>query len=97
MSSLEDDSINGSILNDLEEQPIVQEPKKPMALKDRILDYALHTTRPTRDSIATYISGSGSAGTIVSGFIREGIFKEKHYDCGNCVYFEVDKTKVHLE
>lgn len=98
MPSLEDDSINGSRVDiTASDTTDYMDQRKPKALRDRILDYALNTTRPTRNSIAVYVSGSGSAGTIISGFIREGVFIEKLMECGNCIYFEVDKTKVHLE
>ncbi len=97
MSSLEDDSINGSVIKMHVFKDHVKETSTPMTLKDRILYYAIHAERPTRDSIAVNVSASGSAGTGVSGFIREKIFIEKLFDCGNCVYFEVDMTKVHLE
>ncbi len=97
MPSLEDDSIDGSRVDLTASDTTNYMNKKPKALRDRILDYAINTTRPTRNSIAVYVSGSGSAGTIISGFIREGVFIEKLMECGNCIYFEVDMTKVHLE
>jgi len=98
MPSLDDDSINGSRVDKTSSDTTnYMDQRKPKALRDRILDYAINTTRPTRNSIAVYVSGSGSAGTIISGFIREGVFIEKLMECGNCIYFKVDMTKVHLE
>ncbi len=98
MPSLDDDSINGSRVDTTaSDTTSYMDQRKPKALRDRILDYAIHTTRPTRNSISVYVSGSGSAGSIISGFIREGVFIQKFFECGNCVYFEVDMTKVHLE
>lgn len=100
MSSLEDDSISGSVIvtsqEGIVEQPIVQKPNTPITLRDKILHYVDTHDKPTKGGIFTHVSASGSAGSIVSAFIREGIFIEKKFDCGNCVYFELDKKRARL-
>ena len=98
MSSIEDDSINGSRVDKTKSDTNnYRNNRQPSTLRDRILHYAINTEKPTKGGIFTHVSGSGSCGTLVSALISERILIEHKFECGSCVYFEVDKTKVKLE
>jgi hypothetical protein len=65
-------------------------------LRDRILDYVNCTHKPTKGSIFINVSSSGTAGSIISALVSEGILVENKFDCGNCVYYVINKSKIHL-
>lgn len=95
-SVIEDDSINGSVVDKTASDTTNYRTKQPTTLRDRILEYVERTERPTKGSIFINVSSSGTAGSIVSALIQEGIFIEHKFDCGNCVYYAIDKTKIRI-
>ena len=92
---LEDDRINGAVVDKTASDTtryIENEPK--YSLRDKILDFAIKKEKVTRADIFVNVSGSGSAHVIIASFIQAGVFLEHFFDCNNCKYYTVDKSKV---
>ena len=88
MSSIEDDSINGSIVS-IGKSKDITKPVKNLRLQDRIIEYLLSHPKATKGEIFTNISSSGTCQILVSSLIRQGIINEIHY-------LEIDKTKINI-
>ncbi len=98
MSLIEDDSINGSRVDKTtsDTTTYIQQPKPKATMRDRIIDYILTHDKVQKDMLFIHISGSGVCSTIVSGLIRSGVIVENKFDCGNCVWYSIDETKVNI-
>ena len=96
---LEDDTINGSVIgktnSDVSNEQIEAENKPKLNLQQKLIEWAVEHPRTTKEELYIHVSSSGTAQVIITGLIREGIFMEHKFDCNSCIYFEVDKTKVH--
>lgn len=93
MSLVEDESLNGSVM--IGKLPEDYKEYKPKGnLRDRIIDYVKTHEKPTRTGISMGVSSSGTAGTIITGLVKQGVFREKFFDCYNCTYFELDESKI---
>lgn len=92
MSLVEDDSIDGATVKPLAVEYQEQKPKGN--LRDRIIDYVKTHDKPTKTGIFMGVSSSGTAGTIIRGLVKQGVFREKFFDCHNCTYFELDNSKI---
>lgn len=94
MPFIEDDSLNGSIINKsgctLESIPQI----KQMSLRDKMIDYVINHIKPTKEEVYIHISSSGTAQALMAGLIKCGIFTEHKFECNHCSYLEVDKSKV---
>lgn len=89
MSSLEDDSINGSVLITGSSNDYTEKTDKKLRLQDRIIEYLLSHPKATKGDILTNVSSSGTCQILVSSLIRQGIINEIHY-------LEIDKTKINI-
>jgi len=100
IQSLEDDSINGSVIgktkSDVSNEDLEEQNKPKLPLQERLIEYAVTHDKPTKGELFIHVSSSGTAGAIISALVSGGIFIEKQLDCGSCVYFEVDQTKVNI-
>ncbi len=100
MSPLEiDDGLNGSIIGKTtsdctNEQIYKDKPKSTM--RDRIIDYILTHEKVQKDELFIHISGSGVCSTIISGLVRVGVIVENKWDCGNCVWYSINKEKINI-
>lgn len=94
MPPLEDDSINGStVIIDKSSKVNIIKPK--MTLRDRMIDYVINNEKPTKGDIFSNVSSSGTAQVILTSLITTGVYIQHKFECGSCVWYEVDKTKVH--
>ena len=68
--------------------------KPKLNLRDRIIDFVKTHKKPDKADIFMGVSSSGTAGTIITALVKQGVFIEKFFDCRNCTYFELDKSKI---
>ena len=94
MPLIEDDSIEGSIIADKPAPEEYQEQKPKLNLRDRIIDFVKTHKKSDKADIYMGVSSSGTAGTIITALVKQGVFIEKFFDCHNCTYFEVDNSKI---
>jgi len=97
---VEDDRINGSVIgktkSDVSNEDLEKQNRPKLPLQERLIEYALTHDKPTKGDLFIHVSSSGTAGSIISALVSGGIFIEKKFECGSCIYFEVDQTKVNI-
>jgi len=100
MSLVEDDSLNGSIIgktnSDVSNEQIAMENRPKLTIRDKLIEYTLTHDKVQKGDLFIHVSGSGTCNTILSGLIRAGIFVEHKFECGSCLWYSVDETKVNI-
>ena len=96
MSFIEDDSINGSIIEPIKQQ--TEEKVRPSTtLRDMLIDYGIKEGEFTKEDLYLNVSSSGVATVIVKSLIQKGIFVENKFNCNHCKFYTIDKTKINIE
>tara|TARA_R100000458_G_C8216147_1_gene202049 strand:- start:550 stop:840 length:291 start_codon:yes stop_codon:yes gene_type:complete len=96
LSFIEDDSINGSIIEPIKQQ--TEEKVRPSTtLRDKLIDYGIKEGEFTKEDLYLNVSSSGVATVIVKSLIQKGIFVEHKFNCNHCKFYTIDKTKINIE
>ena len=95
MSLIEDDSINGSIIESKEVDDF--KPKLSNNLRSRLIEYGINHKKFTKDDLYIDVSSSGVATVIVKALIQKGIFVEHTFECNTCKWYSVDETKINID
>ncbi len=95
MSFIEDDSINGSVIESTSDGDY--KPRPSSSLRNRLIEYGIDHKEFTKEDLYLDVSSSGVATVIVKSLIQKGIFVEHTFNCNNCKFYTIDKTKINIQ
>lgn len=89
-----DDSLEGSYKVPYISKNIEHIVKPKFNIRDRLIDWVDTHEKTTKGDLLINVSSSGVANGVITALVRCGILVEHYFDCHNCTFYTLDKTKV---